>query len=443
MIVFCTTCKGRSQHLKLTLPKNLADNADFPDCKFVIVDYSSTDDVSSYVYWTFREEIASGRIVLYHAPEQEKFRMAHAKNMAHRLGILEGGDILVNLDADNYTGPGFARYVAERFEQDSNVFLWAHVTKTDGSQRGISGRVAVSARAFLLAGGYDEKYVTWAPDDKDFNARLRRIGYRRAEIPEEYLCVVLHSDKMRFREYPEARCATDSNVAGAIDPGNTIVNFGNFGCGIAFRNFDPKPVALTPVPTRIFGIGMHKTATTSLHHALEVLGYDSAHWKSAHWAKAIWREMRRFGKSPTLERHYALCDLPITMLFRELDHAYPGSKFILTTREEGRWIETVEKHWNPEVNPFRAGWDSDPFSNRVHQILYGRRDFDRETMLARYRRHNAEVMDYFRYRRQDLLVMDMDLGWPKEDPRAHWYELCGFLDKPIPSVQYPRSFASY
>jgi hypothetical protein len=229
-----------------------------------------------------------------------------------------------------------------------------------------------------------------------------------------------------------------------IDPCNTIVNWGAFGCGVAFRNFDPRPVELKPVPTRIFGIGMHKTATTSLHHALEILGYDSAHWKSAHWAKAIWREMRRFGKSPTLERSYALCDLPIALLYRELDAAYPGSKFILTTREEGGWIETVRKHWDPQVNPFRAGWDADPFSHRVHQILYGRSDFDRETMLARYRRHNAEVLEYFEGRRADLLVMDMDFGWPnREDRGAGWHELCGFLGKPIPKVPYPRSFASY
>ena len=42
--------------------------------------------------------------------------MAHAKNMAHRLGIIEGADILCNLDADNFTGPGFASYIAEQMQ---------------------------------------------------------------------------------------------------------------------------------------------------------------------------------------------------------------------------------------------------------------------------------------------------------------------------------------
>ena len=35
MIVFCTTCKGRAQHLEQTLPQNLADNAHYEHCKEV------------------------------------------------------------------------------------------------------------------------------------------------------------------------------------------------------------------------------------------------------------------------------------------------------------------------------------------------------------------------------------------------------------------------
>lgn len=445
MIAFCTTCKGRSQHLKQTLPRNLADNADFAACKFIVLDYSSTDDAASHVFWEYRPEIESGRLVLFHTPGQETFQMAHAKNMAHRLGMLEGADILVNLDADNFTGPGFARWVAERFEANPDIFLWANRNQPEPLRfaKGCNGRIVVSSRAFLNAGGYDEKYATWGPDDKDFNFRLRRMGYAPAEIRRQFLDVILHTDKMRFREYPEARCQNYDEADAALRE-NTIANWGIFGCGTVYRNFDPVPIDLAPLPTRIFGIGMHKTATTSLHHALEMLGYDSAHWKSAHWAKAIWQEMNRLGRSATLERSYALCDLPITLLYRQLDRAYPRSKFILTVREESRWIETVKAHWNPEINPFRKAWNTDPFSHRIHQVLYGRQDFDAATMLARYRRHNREVMEYFKGRRSDLLVMDMDFGWPKrEDRGAGWPELCGFLGQPVPKAPYPRSFAAY
>jgi hypothetical protein len=171
-----------------------------------------------------------------------------------------------------------------------------------------------------------------------------------------------------------------------------------------------------------------------LNKALIDLGYDSAHWKSAHWAKAIWEEMRATGVSSTLERNYAVCDLPIPLLYRELDKAYPGSKFILTVRDEDAWVASVRRHFS-EKNPFRAQWDVDPFTHRVHTELYGRKKFDEQTMRERYRRHNAEVREYFSDRPGDLLVMDMSAG-------AGWHTLCGFLRQRIPDVLYPVEFKS-
>ena len=73
--------------------------------------------------------------------------------------------------------------------------------------------------------------------------------------------------------------------------------------------------------------------------------------------------------------------------------------------------------------------------------MYGRTDFDAETMLATYRRHNTKVQNYF-WRRtapsgipnDDLLMMNMETdGWP---------ELCAFLHLPMPSVPYPHEYVS-
>jgi hypothetical protein len=436
-IAFCTTVKGRAQHLKLTLPKNLADNAAYENLVFVVLNYNSQDDLLQYLAAEHSAAIESGRLVVYSFFEAEKFCMAHAKNMAHRCGILEGAEILVNVDADNYTGLGFADYVAEKFEQE-NIFLWARMVKDgpDRLPRGISGRIAITAKAFLLAGGYDEKYETWGPDDKDFNLRLRNLGFERVEIDRCYLASVPHNEKMRFKEYPHIYSNPDYDTAFEIDCSTeiTIANFGRFGCGVVIRfEIEWKRIELGPLPTRIFGIGMHKTATTSLHFAFQALGYDSAHWLSTQWVRQIWREMNWFGRSKTLEGHHALCDLPIPLLFRLLDGAYPGSKFVLTIRREDLWLKSVADHWNPATNPFRAGWDSDAFSHRMHELVYGRRDFDAPTMLARYRKHNADVLAYFKNRPQDLCVMQMDEG-------AGWPELCGFLGRPIPATPYPRKF---
>jgi hypothetical protein len=446
-IAFCTTCKNRTQHLEKTLPRNLADNADYPNLVQVVLDYSSQDHLIPYLKLNHIEALLSGRLVVYQFSDPGPFRMAHAKNMAHRLGMMEGADILVNLDADNYTGKGFAGYIAEQFSQ-VDVFLWSGIIKGQGKRfRGCSGRIVVTPDAFLKTGGYDEKYDTWAPDDKDFNARLQRMGYTAVEIDRRYLEAIPHNDGLRFKEYPHARVFMQAgDSSGDPDPyddpvgavklsGITVANYARLGMGRVRRNLNPKWIELGPIPTRIFGIGMHKTATNSLHQALKLLGYNSAHWESGEWARMVWSEMKQDGRSKSLERYYAASDLPITLLYRELDKAYPGSKFILTVRSEESWLRSVRDHFSYRHNPFRWEWDVYPFTNRIHQVLYGQTGYDALVMLERYRRHNREVREYFRNRPDALLVMDMETG-------AGWEELCGFLGKNEPMVPYPKSYVT-
>ncbi len=443
-IAFCTTCKNRTQHLEQTLPRNLADNADYPDAVFVVLDYNSQDNLLQVLRTNHAAEIESGRLVVYSYRETTPFRVSHAKNMAHRLGILEGADILVNLDADNFTGPGMAAFIAEQFDTKEDVFLFARMIQQgpDRLPRGINGRIVASKKAFLKVGGYDERFATWSPDDKDFNLRLRRLGYKPQEIDRRFLNCIRHNDKMRFKHYSTHENCEDYALETVDACDTTVVNFGSVGCGEVHRTLchldrEPNsyPLTLRPIPTRILGIGMHKTATTSLHRALRILQFDSAHWKDAHWAKAIWEEMSAWGRSQTLEKSYALSDLPIPLLYEKLDTAYPGSKFILTIRDEQNWLRSVRNHWSHESNRFRGAWSTDPFSHKVHKLLYGQKGFDTDIFLARYRRHNAEVLEYFKERPGDLLVMDMDNG-------AGWKELCGFLGCSIPGVGYPKELVT-
>lgn len=442
-IAFCVTCKGRVQHLERTLPRNLAHNPD-PNAKFIILDYNSPDHLLEYLQSTFPRAIADGKLVVYSYREPGPFRMSHAKNMAHRCAMREGADILVNLDADNSTvdwtedatgHPSFASFITREM-QNENTFLWCIAKSVVGRARqGLAGRIAVHRTAFLRTGGYDERWLYWAPEDEDFKARLRRMGCEGAIIPNEYLWVIHHKDSLRFKEYPHAKPTPESEAESLREireADHVIANYGQFGMGTVYRNFTDDPITLEPVPTRIFGIGMHKTATTSLDAAFRALGLNSAHWVGPWWARDIYQEMTAFGRSLTLEKYYAMCDLPFTFLFKELDRGYPSSKFILTLRNEERWIESVRNHW--ALNSTRYGWDADCFTHKCHWLLYGRRKFDAEIMLNRYRQHNAEVREYFEHRPGDLLEMNMDEG-------AGWAKLCPFLEMPVPmGVPYPQAF---
>jgi hypothetical protein len=431
-IGFCTTCKGRLAHLTETLPPNLEEVGRVPSGVVVLLDYNSRDDLAVWVRENMARHLESGRLVYYRFTEPTPFRMAHAKNLSHRLAMREGCDTLVNMDADNFAGEGFAEYVLSEMAGGDN-FLWARMIKTGNGRlaKGVSGRIVVTAHQFLLAGGYDERYHTWSPDDKDFCDRLAKLGFRPQECDPRYLKAILHNDHVRFREYQhvsEEALAEDFEAVGRW--GGRVVNGGKIGLGVVYRNFDPVPVVVNRVPTRVFGIGLHKTGTTSLAKALTQLGYRCAHWPSAHWAKAVWEEFQADQRSLTLEKTPAATDLPLALLFRELDDAYPGSKFVLTTRDEGDWLRSVERHFSPD-NRFWGTWKTDPFSHRLHTLLYGRKKFDKEVFLARYRQHTIEVREHFRRRSADLLEFNLSGG-------AGWHELCGFLWAEIPDVPYPR-----
>lgn len=438
-----TTCRGRLAHLQETLPANIEANADYKDLVFIVLDYSSDDGLAEFIRMDMAEHVASGRLVYYSYPGQSTFHMSHAKNMAMRAAILEGADILVTCDADNRTGSGFARFL--NFEMgisEPGVFFCPdhHGIKQipHGPYRplrGYAGRLAIRVQDFIKLGGYDESFDTWRGEDIDICQRMLRLGFRMKFIPNSFLDVIPHGGDLRFREYQHARVferAYEFKIIASRT--ETIANYGNWGCGTVYRNFNSLPVCLGPVPSRVFGIGMHKTGTTSLHHAFQHLGLDSWHWKSNRQAWRIFNEMNGLGRSTLVENSYALCDNPIPILYQKLDRAYPGSKFILTMLSEEKWLAAVECLFDQNRNPY-YDWDKQPFSHLIHEAIYGRRDLDRDTFLARYRRHNRDVLEYFSSRPGDLLVMKMS----ELNSDQCWQKLCGFLGKQIPSIPYPHA----
>ena len=198
MIVFCTTCKNRTGHLRRTLPQNMIDN---PKSKFLVLDYNDQGDLLEFLKTEMSQQIASGRLVVYSYRDWPKFRLGHSKNMAHRLGMLEGADILVNVDADNFCGQGFEDFIQTEFDKNPKILLWACMVKGEMT-RGISGRICVSKAAFYKVGGYNEKFEEWSADDKDFNLRLQLAGYKPVTIPRQFLSSIPHNAKIRFKEYP-------------------------------------------------------------------------------------------------------------------------------------------------------------------------------------------------------------------------------------------------
>jgi hypothetical protein len=176
-------------------------------------------------------------------------------------------------------------------------------------------------------------------------------------------------------------------------------------------------------PLKVFCIGLNKTATTSLHEALETLGIRGLHWGGPATRGQIERAMAE-GR-PLVDDfagYDAFSDIQVLSdNFELLDRQYPGSKFILTTRDLESWLESRQRHVLRNVARKQLGqYDGDFLT------------MDDAAWAKQYHEHHARVHAYFADRPGDLLVMDIEAG--------DGYEvLCPFLGLPIPDEPFPWS----
>jgi hypothetical protein len=116
-------------------------------------------------------------------------------------------------------------------------------------------------------------------------------------------------------------------------------------------------------------------------------------------------------------------DNPWPVLYQELDQRYPGSKFILTRRPAEAWIQSQLRDFASTETPMRR-W--------IYGEDAGCPAGNEDTYIARYERHNHEVLGYFGDRMEDLLIFDL----PKGDG---WNKLCPFLGCEIPDEPFPHA----
>ena len=172
---------------------------------------------------------------------------------------------------------------------------------------------------------------------------------------------------------------------------------------------------------KVFCIGFHKTGTSSLGIALEKLGYRvTASFGTKDPDIAETMLARAFELA---EQYDAFQDNPWPILYRELDERYPGSKFIMTIRSPESWIRS-------QVNDFAL--TETPMRRHIYGEGAGCPEGNEEIYVARYERHNREVLEYFRDRPDDLIVMDLPQG-------DGWEKLCAFLGEPVPAEPFPRA----
>ncbi len=176
-ISFCTTCMDRLYNLKETLPKNIKDNEEYPHLEFVILDYNSKDNLWGWMKKNMMEHIKSGRVVYYRTDEPKCFSMAHSRNIAFKVAT---GDIVNNLDADNYTVCPIDVVPKEIWPFCLNRLANERHEKAIFSKgkKSMHGRVGFYKKEFIEElGGYDEGLLGYGHDDHDLVKRAWKLGY--------------------------------------------------------------------------------------------------------------------------------------------------------------------------------------------------------------------------------------------------------------------------
>ena len=173
--------------------------------------------------------------------------------------------------------------------------------------------------------------------------------------------------------------------------------------------------------SKLFGIGFHKTGTTTLDKVYQILGYNACPVRTD-----LAESLSNGNVEPTFEvvkQFDAFQDNPFPILYKELDQAFPGSKFIMTVRADDKWLKSIVNSFGKEKTLMRK-W--------IYGKKFGAPKGNEEVYLARYQQHNYEVREYFKNRTEDFL----EISWENGDG---WEKICSFLNVPIPEIAFPHA----
>jgi hypothetical protein len=201
---------------------------------------------------------------------------------------------------------------------------------------------------------------------------------------------------------------------------------------------------------KIFCVGANKTGTTTVAAVFRSLGLRVGTQALAElllhdWARKDYRNIIRYCRFAE-----AYQDIPFSYpdTYRALDTAFPGSKFILTVRDDAeKWFESLTRFHTKIVGKNRLPTADDlrefPYRYRgflwnAMRLRYSEDEallYDRDFYIQCYEAHNNAVREYFKHRPGDLLELNV------AEPDA-MERLLAFLGYPYSGQQMPHMNSS-
>ena len=183
---------------------------------------------------------------------------------------------------------------------------------------------------------------------------------------------------------------------------------------------------------KYFGIGAHKTGTTSLLEAFKILKYKCHDEYDAYklwldYIEGYYNTLKWASQDSTMEFYQ---DSPWNLqdFYKKLYFWNPKSKFILTLRDSESWFKSF-CNWNG--NRTNMWWHS-PWT---HRNLYLNNQNTilpyKDQYISIYENRNQEIIEFFKNKPNQLLIIN-------SHDSNKWEKLCKFTNNSIPNIPYPH-----
>jgi hypothetical protein len=197
---------------------------------------------------------------------------------------------------------------------------------------------------------------------------------------------------------------------------------------------------------KIFGIGYNKTGTTSLTAEMKRRGFVVGHQKTAvklidRWAERNFEPIVSYCKTAEFFQ-----DIPFSLpdTFIHMDRAFPGSKFILTVRDDAeQWYQSVVAFNSKKFGlagrlPIKedlqnASYIEKGWMWKANRMIHDTPEddlYEKHALIRGYESHVQDVIRYFEGREKDFIMINVS--------KSEDYErFCTFLNLSKDAERFP------
>lgn len=205
LISLCVPCHKRTADLVVALPTWIQAANASPPVEIAVLDYNSQDDVLHECLDVLeRMPLKYDNEFSYrHYAGREHYHMAHARNLSVRMSR---GEYIMIASADILLKDNTFTFIREQLESGNDWIVFKY----------FEGVTVMKRTEFMGAGGYDERFEFYGPEDQDLRDRFERRGNKKTLVHNECVSVIQTKDEDKVRNYRLP--LTKKNMANLMHP---------------------------------------------------------------------------------------------------------------------------------------------------------------------------------------------------------------------------------